>query len=95
MINYGYMMSVSSTHQAEKYSMLEDNIRAVTQTVMITNQLAEGNKSSGKKLSEFKEGQGRDRKQSRDQSQKRRELPQFTPLNISYEKLLPIIIDLP
>ena len=81
--------------QADSYSMLEDNIRAATQTVMITSQLVEGNKPLGKKSSGSKEGQSRDQKQSRDQSHKKRELPQFTPLNISYEKLLPIIRDLP
>ena len=43
--------------------MLEDNIRAATQTVMITNQL-EGNKPPGKKSIESKEGQSRDRKRS-------------------------------
>ena len=52
--------------QVDKYSMLEDNICAATQTVMITNQSAEGNKPFGKKSSESKEGQGRDRKRSRD-----------------------------
>ena len=51
--------------QVDKYSMLEDNICAAAQTVMITNQLAEGNKSSGTKLSESKEGQRRDQKRSR------------------------------
>ena len=81
--------------QADKYSMLEDNIRAAAQTIMITNQLAEENKSSGKKLFESKEGQGKDQKRSRYQSQKKNELPQFTPFNISYENLLPIIHDLP
>ena len=34
--------------------------------IMITNQLAEGNKPSGKKPSESKEGQSRDRKRSYD-----------------------------
>ena len=81
--------------RADKYLMLEDNIRAATQTIMITNQSTEGNKSSEKKSFEFKEGQGRDRKQYCDQSQKMRKLPQFTPLNISYKKLLSIISDLP
>ena len=38
--------------RADKYSMLEDNIHAVSQIVMITNQLDEGSKPSGKKLSE-------------------------------------------
>ena len=82
--------------QADKYLMLEDNIRATAQTVMITNLLTEGNKPSGKKPFESKESQGRDRKWSLYQSQKKKkELPQFTPLNISYKKLLPIICDLP
>ena len=41
---------------ADMYSMLEDNIRATTQTIMITNQPVEGNKLPGKKLSKSKEG---------------------------------------
>ena len=74
--------------------MLEDNIRAATHIVMIINQPTEGNKPFGKKLCGSKDGQSRDQKRSRDQSQKKRELPQFTPLNVSYERLLPIIHDL-
>ena len=46
--------------QAHRYSILEDNIRAATQTVMITNQPTKGNKPPGKKSSESKEGQSRD-----------------------------------
>ena len=46
--------------RADKYSKLEDNIHAAAQTVMITTQLVEGNKSSGKKPSEPKEGQCKD-----------------------------------
>ena len=46
--------------RADKYSMLEDNIRAATQTIMITNQSTEQNKSFGKKPFMSKEGQGRD-----------------------------------
>ena len=42
--------------RADKYSMLEDNIRVATQTIMITNQLDEGYKSFGKKPFESKEG---------------------------------------
>ena len=80
--------------RVDKYSIVEDDIRTVAQTVMITNQSDEGNKPYRKKLSKSKEGQGGDRKRSRDQSQKMKELPQFTPLNISYEKLLPITSDL-
>ena len=50
--------------RADKYLMLENNICAAAQTVMIINQSVEENKPSGKKLSESKEGQGRDRKRS-------------------------------
>ena len=79
--------------RADRYSMLKDNIRAATQTVMITNQPTEGNKSPRKKPFESKEGQSRDRKRSRDKSKKKKELSQFTPLKVSYERLLAIIHD--
>ena len=52
--------------QANKYSMLEENIRATAQTVMITNQSTEGNKPYGKKPFEPKKGQRNDRKRSYD-----------------------------
>ena len=42
--------------RVDRYLMLENNIRAATQTVMITNQLSEGNKPPGKKPSKSKEG---------------------------------------
>ena len=74
--------------------MLEDNIRAVTQFVMIMSQPWEGNNPFAKEPSKSKEGQNRDRKRSNDQSQKKREPPQFTLLNVSYERLLLIICDL-
>ena len=54
--------------RADKYSKLEDNIRAATQTVMITSKPAESNKLEGKKPPEPKEGQSKNRKQSCDQS---------------------------
>ena len=54
--------------KADKYSTLEDNIRAATQIVMITNKLAKGNKPYGKMPSEPKEGQRKDTKRSCDQS---------------------------
>ena len=79
----------------DRYSTLEDNIRIATQAVMITSKLIESNKPEGKKPYEPKEGQSKNRKQSRDQSQKKREPPQFTPLNITYERLLPFIRDFP
>ena len=46
--------------------MLEDNICATTKTVMITNQLTEGNEPSWKKPYDSKDGQTRDRKRCRD-----------------------------
>ena len=81
--------------RADRYLTLEDNIRATTQTIMITSKPIGSNKSEGKKPSEPKEGQGKNQKQSHDQSQKNKEPPQFTPLNITYERLLPLIFDLP
>ena len=56
--------------KTNKYSMLEDNIYSATQTVMIISKSVESNKPEGKKPSESKEGQSRNRKRSRDQSQK-------------------------
>ena len=73
--------------RVDRYSMLEDNIRATSQIVMITSK-------PRKKPSKFKEGQRKNRKLSRDQPQKKREPLQFTPLNISYERLLPLIRNL-
>ena len=64
---------------ANRYSMLEDNIRAATQSIMITNQSAEGNKPLGKKPFKSKEGHSRDRKRSRDQSQKKKRAPVVHP----------------
>ena len=63
---------------ADKYLMLEDNVCAATQTVMITSQPTEGHKPSRKKLSKSKERQSRYRKRSRDQSQKK-ESPHSSP----------------
>ena len=78
-----------------RYSTLEDNIRAAIQTVMITSKPVGSSKLEGKKPSEPKEGQRKNRKRSRDQSQKKREPEQFTPLNITYERMLPLIRNLP
>ena len=64
--------------RADKYLMLEDNVCASTQTVMITSQSAERHKPYRKKRSKSKGGQRRDRKRSHDQSQKR-ESPHSSP----------------
>ena len=50
--------------RADRYSRLEDNIHAATQSVTITSKPAESNKPERKKLFESKEGQNRNRKQS-------------------------------
>ena len=54
--------------RVDMYSTLEDNIRAATRTIRITNQSAKGNNLFGKKLSESKKGQSRDQKRFYDQS---------------------------
>ena len=71
--------------QTDKYSMPEDNVHVATQNVMITSKPTEGHKPSRKKSFEYKGRQSRDQKRTLDQSQKKRESSQFTPLNISYE----------
>ena len=75
--------------------MLENNIRAVTQTVMITSQQAEGNNLMGNnppnsRMVRTKTGSN----PVTNHKKKKKEPPQFTPLNVSYERLLPIIRDL-
>ena len=81
---------------ADKFSMLEDNIRAVSQTVMIT---AQSNKLAAKGPFEQKSSQGKSQKSPDGQSEKKKDPPppppQFTALNITYDRLLPIIRDLP
>ena len=61
---------------------------------MILSKSAKSKKPEGKKPSEPKEGQNKNRKRSCDQSQKKREPPQFTLINITYQRLLPLIRDL-
>ena len=56
--------------RVDRYSTLEDNISASTQTIMITSQSAERNNPTEKKATESKEGKSRNRKQSHDQSHK-------------------------
>ena len=76
--------------RTDRYSTLEDNIRAATQTVMITSKPAGNGKPEGKKQFEPGEGLGKNQKQTRDPPSKKREPPQFTPLNITYKRLLPL-----
>ena len=78
--------------RADKYSTLEDNIRAASQTVLIT---AQSSKPATKGQFEQKGSQSKNQKGSRDQLEKKREPSQFTSLNISYDRLLPLIQDHP
>ena len=57
--------------------------------------IAQGSKPATKGQPEQKGSQSKNQKHSRDQSERKREPPQFTPLNISYDILLPLIRDHP
>ena len=74
--------------RADKYYTLEDNIRATSQTVMIT---VHSGKATTKSQPEHKGGQSKGQKCPQEQLKKKRDPPQFTPLNISYDRLLPHI----
>ena len=76
----------------DKFSTLEDNIRAASQTVMIT---AHNNKPTAKGPSKQKRSQGKFQKLLNGQSERKKDPPQFTALNMAYDRLLPIIWDLP
>ena len=78
--------------QVDKYSTLEDNIRAASQTVLIT---AQSGKAATKSQPEQKGSQSKGQKRPQEQSEKKKDPPQFTPLNISYDRLLPLIQDHP
>ncbi|XP_059593042.1 uncharacterized protein LOC132253825 [Vitis vinifera] len=72
--------------RANKYSMLEDDVREATQQVMVAGQTARGTAERNAKLP--------DRPKPSDRRQKglsRPERPPLTPLSLSYEKLLPMI----
>ena len=70
-----------------KYSTLEDNIRVASQTMMITTQ---SSKPTTKGQFKQKGSQGKNQKHSWDQSERKKEPPQFTPL---YNRLLLLIRD--
>ena len=78
--------------RADKFSTLEDNIRAASQTVMITTH---SGKPATKGSFEQKSSQKKGQKCPEGQPEKRKEPPQFTPLNIAYDRLLPLIRNLP
>ena len=68
--------------RADKFSMLEDNIRAASQTVIITTQ---SGKPAAKGPSEQKSSQGKGQKRLDDQSEKRKDPP--PPIHCSQHRL--------
>ena len=80
------------SRQADKFSTLKDNIWTASQTVMITTQ---SDKPATKGSSEQKNSQGKGQKHPDGLSENKKDPPQLTALNIAYDRLLPIIRDLP
>ena len=78
--------------RADKFSTLVDNIRAASQMVMIT---AQNSKPTTKGPSKQKSNQSKSQKPPDEQSEKKRDPPQFTALNIAYDRLLPLIREIP
>ena len=72
--------------RASKYSMLENDVRAATQQVLVAGQASRSSAERSAKISNRPRPSGR-----RQEEQSRPELPPLTPLSISYEKLLPMI----
>ena len=72
-----------------KYSMLEDDVRAATQQILITDQSARNDAVRSSKPSNQRrppsQGQG---------EQRQPDQPPLTPLTVSYENLLPMIHEL-
>ena len=62
--------------QADKYSTLEDNIRATSQTVMIT---AQSSKAATKSQHEQKEARARDKNAPKNSQKRKRNLPNSPP----------------
>ena len=72
--------------RANKYSMLEDDVRAATQQILVAGQTLRGGPKRSAKITDRPRPSGR-----RQEVQNRPEQPPLTPLSISYEKLLPMI----
>nr|CAN69696.1 hypothetical protein VITISV_012964 [Vitis vinifera] len=72
--------------RANKYSMLEDDVRVATQQVLVAGQTSRGGAERNAKLSDRSRPSDR-----RQEGPSRPERPPLTPLSISYEKLLPMI----
>nr|CAN63300.1 hypothetical protein VITISV_044138 [Vitis vinifera] len=72
--------------RANKYSMLEDDVRAATQQVLVVGQASRGGVERNAKLPDRPRPSDR-----RQEGPSRSKMPPLTPLSISYEKLLPMI----
>ena len=72
--------------RANKYSMLEDDVRAATQQVLVTGRPSRGDAERNAKPPNRPRPSDR-----RQEGPSRPDRPPPTPLSISYEKLLPVI----
>ncbi|XP_034678338.1 uncharacterized protein LOC117908746 [Vitis riparia] len=72
--------------RANKYSMLEDDVRAATQQVLVAGQASKGTTEGSTKPPDRPRPSDR-----RQEGPSRPEMPPLTPLSITYEKLLPMI----
>ena len=75
--------------RVSKYSMLEDDVRAATQQVLVAGQTSRSGAGISAKLPDRPKPSDR-----RQEGPSRPERPPLTPLSISYEKLLPMIQDM-
>ena len=75
--------------RTSKYSMLEDDVRAATQQILVAGQTSRSDAERSSKLPDRPRPSGR-----RQEEQRRPEQSPLTPLSISYEKLLPMIQDM-
>ena len=72
--------------RANKYSMLEDDMRAATQQILVVGQASRSGTERSAKLPDWPRPS--DQRQERPS---RPEMPSLTPISISYEKLIPMI----
>ncbi|RVW66497.1 hypothetical protein CK203_065517 [Vitis vinifera] len=72
--------------RASKYSMLEDDVRAATQQILVAGQASRSGAERSAKILDWPKPSGR-----MQEEQSRPEQPPLTPLSISYENLLPMI----
>ncbi|WJZ84532.1 hypothetical protein VitviT2T_004132 [Vitis vinifera] len=75
--------------RASKYSMLEDDMRAATQQVLVVGQASRSGAKRSAKLPDRPRPSNR-----RQEGPSSSKMPPLTPFSISYEKLLPMIQDM-